>query len=150
MLAHRLPSAAHAAKTTFSRQLVHRRLDQVSSSFRLYIPKSNLQRATMATSDPSISHDSKAADSKPPGPETSQGTPGMESYIAQSLAISEADDDPEVRAKYRPFVLDPHVTRTDWVYKLELDTATAMARRDYELTGQRLRILVLYGSLRER
>lgn len=56
----------------------------------------------------------------------------------------------EQRARYKPFLLDDQMTPTDWVSKLELDTATDMARRDLLMTGKPLRILVLYGSLRKR
>ena len=77
--------------------------------------------------------------------------PGIDpSYSSKSLAISEAEDDAEIRAKYRPFLLDERVRRTDWVAKLELATATKMAETDFHETGDRLKILVLYGSLRKR
>ena len=72
------------------------------------------------------------------------------SYSFKSLAISEAEDDADIRAKYRPFLLDERVRRTDWVAKLELATATKMAERDLQETGDRLKILMLYGSLRKR
>jgi len=72
------------------------------------------------------------------------------SFSFKSLAIPEADDDAEVRAKYRPFLLDERVRRTDWVAKLELATATKMAETDLRETGDRLKILMLYGSLRKR
>jgi len=72
------------------------------------------------------------------------------SYSFKSLAISEAEDDADIRAKYRPFLLDERVRRTDWVAKLELATATMMAETDLLETGDRLKILMLYGSLRKR
>ena len=71
-------------------------------------------------------------------------------YISRSLAISEADDDPEIRNTYRPFLLSKEVEESDWVSKLELSTAMRMAEEDLKQTGSRLRVLVLYGSLRER
>lgn len=66
------------------------------------------------------------------------------------LAISEKDDDPEVRLKHRPFLLEPEIESTDWISQLELETAISMAEKDLQKTGKRLRILVLYGSLRKR
>ncbi|GAB7342278.1 hypothetical protein MBLNU457_g0515t1 [Dothideomycetes sp. NU457] len=71
-------------------------------------------------------------------------------YISRSLAISEADDDPEIRRTYRPFLLAREVEESDWVSKLELSTAMKMAEEDLAQTGSRLKVLVLYGSLRER
>jgi arsenic resistance protein ArsH len=69
---------------------------------------------------------------------------------APQLAISESEDDPEIREKYRPFLLEPEVEKTDWVSELELETAMGMVEDDLRKTGQRLRVLVLYGSLRTR
>lgn len=66
------------------------------------------------------------------------------------LAISKAADDPEIRAKYRPFLLDPEVEATDWISQLELETAVAMAEVNISRTKSRLKVLVLYGSLRKR
>jgi arsenical resistance protein ArsH len=66
------------------------------------------------------------------------------------LAISEKEDDLEIRSKYRPFLLDPEVESTDWISELELETAIDMAEVDLAKTGSRLKILVLYGSLRKR
>ncbi|PQE30670.1 hypothetical protein CJF32_00008973 [Rutstroemia sp. NJR-2017a WRK4] len=72
------------------------------------------------------------------------------SYAGRSLAISEEEDDPAAREKYRPFLLDPEITASDWVSQLELSTALKMAETDIQTTGERLRVLVLYGSLRKR
>lgn len=66
------------------------------------------------------------------------------------LAIAETDDEPEIRSKYRPFLLDPEIEKTDWISELELDTTITMAEEDFHRTGRRLRVLVLYGSLRKR
>ncbi|TVY36521.1 NADPH-dependent FMN reductase [Lachnellula occidentalis] len=66
------------------------------------------------------------------------------------LAISEAADDPEIRAKYRPFLLDAEVEATDWISQLELETTVAMTEEDISRTKSRLKVLVLYGSLRQR
>lgn len=72
-------------------------------------------------------------------------------YDGKTLAIPEAEDDAEIRAKYRPFITSPEVTSSDWIAKSELSTALKMAEADMEKTGgDRLKILVLYGSLRER
>ena len=67
-----------------------------------------------------------------------------------SLEISINDDHEEHRRRYRPFLLDPKVATKDWVSKLELGTVAKMAFEDLERTGERLRILLLYGSLRKR
>ncbi|KAG9251655.1 flavoprotein-like protein [Emericellopsis atlantica] len=66
------------------------------------------------------------------------------------LPIGEAQDEPAIRSRYRPFLLDHEGAAGDWVAELELDTVTAMAQADVEKTGSRLNILVLYGSLRKR
>ena len=72
-------------------------------------------------------------------------------YQFRSFAIPPGDDDPVVRKQYRPFLLDEGISDSDWIAKLELGTAAKMV--DTELLAQkkdRLRILVLYGSLRTR
>lgn len=70
----------------------------------------------------------------------------------QSLAISPKEDDVEIREKYRPFILSQDVSDAadDWVESLELTTALQMAENDLRLTNRRLKVLVLYGSLRSR
>lgn len=70
-----------------------------------------------------------------------------------SLAIAQSEDDSEIRKRYRPFLLDRLDTETvsrDWVSELELETAMEMSARDLERTGERLKVLVLFGSLRPR
>lgn len=67
-----------------------------------------------------------------------------------SLALTAAVDDKDVRDRYRPFILDPLVESTDWVSRLELATVTKLALENFLRTGERLRVLVLYGSLRIR
>lgn len=69
-------------------------------------------------------------------------------FAHRSLAMSSKADDKN--AKYRPFLLDDGISENDWVSKLELATVTEMAQRDIAINGQRLRVLVLYGSLRSR
>ena len=74
-------------------------------------------------------------------------------YTYPFLALAEHDDDPQIRKKYRPFLLDGLDGKTidsDWVSELELDTAMEMAARDLERTGERLKVMVLFGSLRRR
>lgn len=72
------------------------------------------------------------------------------SYARRTLAIPEDEDRPNVRAAYRPFLLPDEIATSDWVAKLELSTALKMAEADMERTGERLRVLMLYGSLRTR
>lgn len=67
-----------------------------------------------------------------------------------SLAPLAKVDDKEVRDRYRPFILGPQVESTDWVSRLELATVTELASEHLIRTGERLRVLVLYGSLRKR
>lgn len=71
-------------------------------------------------------------------------------FAHQSLAIPTFKDDPLVRSKYRPFLLPDEVQREDWISRLELATATELAHNEIKLRGERLRVLVLYGSLRQR
>jgi arsenic resistance protein ArsH len=66
------------------------------------------------------------------------------------LPISEVEDDPGIRIRYRPFLLDAAIEATDWISGLELETAVSMAEADLAKTKTRLRVLVLYGSLRKR
>lgn len=69
-------------------------------------------------------------------------------FAHRSLAMSAKADDKN--AKYRPFLLDDAISENDWVSKLELANVTEMAQRDIAINGQRLRVLVLYGSMRSR
>lgn len=53
----------------------------------------------------------------------------------------------ETEARYRPFLLtEQQKQEEDWVAALELETVSAMV----SASGRKLKILVLYGSLRER
>lgn len=70
-------------------------------------------------------------------------------HLSLAIPVNE-EHDTDTRAKYRPFLLEDAVAAGDWVARLELATATEMAQNDIAFTGQRLRILVLYGSLRNR
>jgi hypothetical protein len=72
-------------------------------------------------------------------------------YRFRSFAISTGDDDPAVRQKYRPFLLDDEVSASDWIAKLELASVAKMVETELLSPGKdRLKVLVLYGSLRSR
>jgi arsenic resistance protein ArsH len=72
-------------------------------------------------------------------------------YRFRSFAIPAPDDDPVVRQKYRPFLLDDDISASDWIAKLELATAAKMVETELLSLGEdRLKVLVLYGSLRSR
>ena len=71
-------------------------------------------------------------------------------YSSRSLAISEHNDDADIRKKYRPFILDTKSSTSDWTESLELSTVMKMAEQDLEKSGERVKVLVLFGSLRER
>ncbi|CAI6269392.1 unnamed protein product [Periconia digitata] len=72
-------------------------------------------------------------------------------YRHVSLAIPASEDDAHVRQMYRPFLLaDEHATH-DWIAQLELSTALSMVESQVlKAGGQRLRVLVLHGSMRKR
>jgi len=72
------------------------------------------------------------------------------SHRYRSLAIPEAEDHDAVRKNYRPFILSPEITEGDWISRLELGTVVRMSEEDILRTGTRLKVLVLYGSLRQR
>lgn len=71
-------------------------------------------------------------------------------YAYRSLAIPAHAEEPGIRQLYRPFLLQDDIRSTDWVSHLELATVTKMAEEDLQTTGERVRVLVLYGSLRQR
>ncbi|KAF7557104.1 hypothetical protein G7Z17_g868 [Cylindrodendrum hubeiense] len=72
-------------------------------------------------------------------------------YSSRSFAISKEDDESEVREHYRPFLLDDAHEATDWVAQLEMSTVLRMVESEIVNRGnERLRILVLYGSMRSR
>ncbi|RGP72360.1 arsenic resistance [Fusarium longipes] len=69
----------------------------------------------------------------------------------KSLAITRDQDDAAVRQQYRPFLHEGEMPSDDWVSELELSTAMKMVQTEIMDKGlDRLRILVLYGSLRSR
>lgn len=63
-----------------------------------------------------------------------------------SPALLDAMKSSDVDAIYRPFLQtkEQHTEGKDWVQELELDLITNMMKT----SGQRLKILVLYGSMR--
>ncbi|KAN0070656.1 Flavoprotein-like protein [Elaphomyces granulatus] len=67
-----------------------------------------------------------------------------------SLTPFASPEDAAISLKYRPFLMDESIMKNDWVSQLELRTVMKMAHDDLLKTGKRLRILVLYGSLRKR
>jgi len=72
-------------------------------------------------------------------------------YASRSLAISRGQDGVQVREKYRPFLLDERIAENDWIARLELSTVMKMVEKDLAATGgDRLKVLVLYGSMRAR
>lgn len=72
-------------------------------------------------------------------------------YRHVSLALSADQDNPEIRERYRPFLLSDAQAADDWVASLELSTSLKMVESEIlEKKQDRLRILVLYGSLRSR
>ena len=71
-------------------------------------------------------------------------------YAYRCLAILANSEDSGLRELYRPFLLRDDIQGIDWVSRLELATVTKMAEEDFKKTGERLRVLVLYGSLRKR
>lgn len=77
---------------------------------------------------------------------------GQESMIHSgypSLAISENEDNADIRQKYRPFILEDGAAE-NWVGTLELTTTLDMAAKELQKSNNRLKVLVLYGSLRRR
>ena len=79
-----------------------------------------------------------------------QRLPVDDHYARRSLAIRPEDDEPGVRSRYRPFIVGDAITECDWVSQLELSTITKMAEDDFKRTGERIKVLVLTGSLRKR
>lgn len=75
---------------------------------------------------------------------------GGAGFEHRSLSIRECDDDPGIRERYRPFLLDKEGNEADWIDDLELGTVMTMAAENMQRTGDRLKVLVLFGSLRQR
>jgi arsenic resistance protein ArsH len=72
-------------------------------------------------------------------------------YHGRSFAIPSSQDVSSIQEQYRPFLLDDATTDSDWIAKLELNTALKLVDTEILKKGkERLKVLVLYGSLRER
>jgi arsenic resistance protein ArsH len=71
-------------------------------------------------------------------------------FAYRSLAVPASFDDPVIRSRYRPFILPDDIQRQDWVSRLELATVTELVYNDLRVTGERIKVLVWYGSLRQR
>jgi arsenic resistance protein ArsH len=72
-------------------------------------------------------------------------------YNGVSLAIRSSEDDPHVRKSYRPFLQDGEEAKNDWISQLELSTALKLVETQILKRGDdRLRVVVLYGSMRQR
>jgi arsenic resistance protein ArsH len=72
-------------------------------------------------------------------------------YRNLSFAIPASEDEDAVRRSYRPFLLDEAHQENDWVAQLELSTVLKMV--DLQVLrsgGDRLKVLVLHGSMRKR
>jgi len=70
---------------------------------------------------------------------------------ALSLPTPEAEDDVDLLARYRPFLQHSTVTESDWVSRLELDVVEQMVAADLAANGgERIKVLVLFGSMRSR
>ena len=74
-------------------------------------------------------------------------SPLSASPISSPPAEIDAFADPEIAAKYRPYLLADAIRQSDWIAQLELD---AVARLAAASPAPPLKFLVLYGSLRER
>lgn len=73
------------------------------------------------------------------------------SYQGRSLAIPPSEDDAETRKNYRPFIIEGEHEKGDWVAQLELSTALKMVEtRVLQRGDERLKVVVLHGSMRQR
>lgn len=82
--------------------------------------------------------------------ESINSVPTVKKFEMQ-LPLSAEQDEHDIREKYRPFLRHfPRSDGPDWIQDLELDTVTEMSRANLAHTGSRLKVLVLYGSLRKR
>jgi arsenic resistance protein ArsH len=73
-------------------------------------------------------------------------------YRNISLAIPASEDEDVVRKSYRPFLLDDaNQEQVDWVAQIELSTVLKMVDLQVLRKGDnRLKVLVLHGSMRKR
>ena len=74
-------------------------------------------------------------------------------YRYCSLAVSPLEDVEDIRERYRPFLQPGNASDGDhdWVAQLELGTTLEMVQKEIlDKNADRLKILVLFGSLRKR
>jgi arsenic resistance protein ArsH len=72
-------------------------------------------------------------------------------YRNISLAIESSQDEALIRQSYRPFLLEDARSDQDWVAQLELSTVLKMVELQVLRSGgDRLKVLVLHGSMRKR
>jgi arsenic resistance protein ArsH len=72
-------------------------------------------------------------------------------YRDVSLAIPPSADENLLRKTYRPFLFDDAKQEQDWVAQLELSTVLKMVDLQVLKSGSdRLKVLVLHGSMRKR
>jgi arsenic resistance protein ArsH len=71
-------------------------------------------------------------------------------YSRRSFAFAEAEDNSEIRKLYRPFLMAEEITNSDWISRVELSTALKMVEQLLQCRNDRLKVLVLYGSMRKR
>jgi arsenic resistance protein ArsH len=74
-----------------------------------------------------------------------------QAYRSLSFAILASEDEDSIRRSYRPFLLDEASQKNDWIARLELSTVLKMV--DLQVLrngGDRLKVLVLHGSMRKR
>ena len=71
--------------------------------------------------------------------------------LKRTLAVPASEDATQIRNSYRPFLLSDEITNNDWIAKLELSTIMKMVEEDLRRSGgDRLKVLVLFGSMRRR
>jgi len=66
------------------------------------------------------------------------------------IPVPVAEIGEELSRKYRPYLLPKEEVGKDWISELELDTVERISRENLQRGEEPLKILVLYGSLRER
>lgn len=120
--------------------------ESIYSKIRLAFSRRQLCTTHFSTSSPKTY--TKAVHNKPPASvDMEMNSPPR--TIPRTLAITSSEEDPDLRKHYRPFIL-PSDTTDDWVDKLDLGTVMNMAENQVQGSMERLKILVLYGSLRKR
>lgn len=68
-----------------------------------------------------------------------------------SLAIPVSKDNALIRQTYRSFLLESAHSEQDWIARLELSTVLKMVDSQIlKSGGERLKVLVLHGSMRKR